>query len=324
MAASHSARKMLVSLCLRILHFCYYLVVSLSNLWESFNRRQPQHLTAKRTKIPSHLALLLVVSEGIDTETVENTFVESVVRVVTWCRAVGIRQLTVYDSQGVAVRCSQSIRMRLIADRPPCEDDTDSEVEYPLTPPPSDTSESRPLSPDLDGQPGVVIVEVAELQASKSRKPTRQWNVLKRRKQKYNTTPAMPLTLNLVSRELSKPAIALVAHSYVRTLRRIPRETEADLEFELSTDELGSTLEGRHGLPCPEFMIVHHISQTRNIQPSLELHGFPPWQIQLTELYHNKPPKSNWSSSASPSLLEEVEFRAALDEFASAEFRLGK
>ena len=269
---------MLVSLCLRILHFCYYLVVSLSNLWESFNRRQPQHLTAKRTKIPSHLALLLVVSEGIDTETVENTFVESVVRVVTWCRAVGIRQLTVYDSQGVcpiialsptvidiytgvAVRCSQNIRMRLIADRPPCEDDTDSEVEYPLTPPPSDTSESRPLSPDLDGQPGVVIVEVTELQAFKSRKPTRQWNVLKRRKrkfikywysvvkpdyhlEKYNTTPAMPLTLNLVSRELSKPAIALVAHSYVRTLRRTPRETEANLEFELSTDELGSTLEG--------------------------------------------------------------------------------
>jgi len=54
-----------------------------------------------------------------------------------------------------------------------------------------------------------------------------------------------------------------------------------------------------------------------------------PWQClaALAQLYlcsHNKPPKSNWSSSASPSLLEEVEFRAALDEFASAEFRLGK
>jgi len=196
-------------------------------------------------------------------------------------------------------------------------------MEYPLTPPLSDTSESRPLSPDFDHL-GIVILQVAELQASKLRKPGRQRNVPKRRKPKSNTIPAIPLTLNLVSRQLSKPAIASVACSYVRTLRRTPRKTNVDLEFQLSSDELGSILEGQRGLPSPDFMIIHHISLQNN-QKSLELHGFPPWQIQLTELYLNRPSKAKWLySSVSTSLLEEEEFRAALDEYTSAEMRMGK
>jgi dehydrodolichyl diphosphate syntase complex subunit NUS1 len=151
--------------------------------------------------------------------------------------------------------------MRLSADKPPCEDDTESEMEYPLTPPLSDTSESRPLSPDYDDRLGMITMQVSELQAPKSRKPGRQRNVLKRRKREFTqylaffrkshchvakskTIPAVPLTLNLVSRQLSKPAIASVARSYVRTLRRTARKTNVDPEFELSSDELGSILEG--------------------------------------------------------------------------------
>lgn len=325
MAVSLLARKMLASLCLRVLHFCYYLAVSLSNFWKTFDLRKPQHLTAERTKLPSHLALLLVVGEDIDAEEIEDSLVECVLRGVTWCQAVGIRQLTVYDSQGAVFNCSQNIRMRLSADKPPCEDDTESEMEYPLTPPLSDTSESRPLSPDYDDRLGMITMQVSELQAPKSRKPGRQRNVLKRRKPKSKTIPAVPLTLNLVSRQLSKPAIASVARSYVRTLRRTARKTNVDPEFELSSDELGSILEGQRGMPSPDFMIIHHISQLQNNQPPLELHGFPPWQIQLTELYLNRPSKPKWLySSVSTSLLEEEEFRAALDEYTSVEMRMGK
>lgn len=169
------------------------------------------------------------------------------------------RQLSLYHVidiySAVAINCSQSIRTRLIADQPPCKDDTDSEVEYPLTPPLSDSSESRPLSPDYDGHLGVVSMQVAELQ---SRKPIRLRNVLKRRKRKsgqyqfYTTKPQIhlakndvismtPLTLNLVSRGSSKPAIASVAQYYARTGKRLLHRTNA---FELSVDELGSTLQG--------------------------------------------------------------------------------
>jgi len=305
---------MLASLCLRVLHFCYYLALSWSTFWKFFFERKPLLLTAVRAKVPSHLALLLVVKDSGHVETVEKNCVESIVRTVTWCQAVGIRQLTVYDSQGIVVNCSQIIQTRLIAERLPCEDDTDSEVEYPLTPPLSDTSESRSMSPDYDGQPGMVTIEVAQLQAFKSRRSDIHRNILKRRK--GNTTSTIPLTLNLVSRGLSKPAIVSAARSYVRTLKR---QTNAGVKFELSADELGSTLQGRHGLPSPDFMIIHHVSP--KFQPSLELYGFPPWQIQLTELYLNKPSRSYLCHSMS---LFEEDFRAALDEFANAEMRLGK
>jgi dehydrodolichyl diphosphate syntase complex subunit NUS1 len=75
--------------------------------------------------------------------------------------------------------------MRLIADRSPCEQDSDSELEYPLTPPLSDTSESRPLSPDYDIHLGVISMRVEDLQVSKLAKRTRRRNVLKRRRREF-------------------------------------------------------------------------------------------------------------------------------------------
>jgi dehydrodolichyl diphosphate syntase complex subunit NUS1 len=194
-------RMILTFLCLRIIHHLYSLALSLSDLWKRFDQRKPEHLTAERTKIPSHLALLLVASEDIEAETTEKKFVECILRAVTWCQAVGINRLTVYDNQGAykaaaipsaidicagtSFECSQTIRTRLIAGQPTCEDDTGSEVEYPLTPPLSDTSESRPLSPDYDGQLGVVTIRVTDLLASKSCRPSRQRNVLKRRRREF-------------------------------------------------------------------------------------------------------------------------------------------
>lgn len=40
---------------------------------------------------------------------------------------------------------------------------------------------------------------------------------------------------------------------------------------------------GEHGFPPPELMIVHHITPHRSPKSVLELHGFPPWQVSLTE-----------------------------------------
>jgi len=325
---------MLASLCLRVLHLLYFLVVLLFNIWKSFKHRKPKHLTAERTKLPSHLALTLVTSEDIDAKTKEKSFVECIARAVTWCQAVGITQLSVYDREGayqaiviqpididiyagIAFKCSQVIRMHLIADRLPCEDDTDSELEYPLTPPLSDTSESRPLSPDYDGHLGVVTMRVGDFREPKSRERSRQKNVLKRRRGelinfdmlskpecnlgKNHVPQTIPLTIHLVSRESSKPAIASVARSYIQTAKRTARNTKDDLKFELYPEELASVLEGmsigavrvygncnffagQQGLPSPDLMIVHHISRSQRNQASLELHGFPPWQVQLTEL----------------------------------------
>lgn len=154
--------------------------------------------------MPSHLALLLVTNETIDLETIETTITENVTRTVDWCRAVGIKELTVYDAEGaynvavmyailtgmfagLALSCLPQIRACLVADLPPCQDDTDSEVEYPLTPPLSETSGSRPMSPILEVQLGLVTMQVSELRAPKLSK-TRH-NVLKRRRRKLMQFP---------------------------------------------------------------------------------------------------------------------------------------
>lgn len=91
---------MLTSICLHILHFFYSLAVLATIGWKQLSRQKPQPLTAKRAKLPSHLALLLVSSDELDTEATEKNFVESVLRAVGWCRIIGIEKLTVYDSQG--------------------------------------------------------------------------------------------------------------------------------------------------------------------------------------------------------------------------------
>ena len=48
--------------------------------------------------------------------------------------------------------------------------------------------------------------------------------------------------------------------------------------------DLPSFFIGDRGLPSPDFMIIHNVfpSLRRRKQP-IELHGFPPWQITLTE-----------------------------------------
>jgi hypothetical protein len=40
---------------------------------------------------------------------------------------------------------------------------------------------------------------------------------------------------------------------------------------------------GPHSLSAPNFLIVHHLCPSDYALP-LELHGFPPWQIRLTEI----------------------------------------
>lgn len=85
---------------LRAIHFFFYLVRFGANLWKR-DRRKPQVLAAQRSRIPAHLALLLVSDNVLERDLTEETFEESVIRVVGWCRDVGIGQLSVYDSEGV-------------------------------------------------------------------------------------------------------------------------------------------------------------------------------------------------------------------------------
>lgn len=161
----------LASLILALFHVVHWLVTSARRFLAI--PKQPQPLVAQRSKLPTHLALLLVLNPHCDRDAVEETLVESVERAVTWCRAAGINRLTVYDREGLSdlggtlssrltnsyigflSTLSLDIRKRLVKTfaTPSNDSDLETELEYPLTPPSSDDSDSRPLSPDSEVTP---------------------------------------------------------------------------------------------------------------------------------------------------------------------------
>ena len=43
------------------------------------------------------------------------------------------------------------------------------------------------------------------------------------------------------------------------------------------------SLPGKYGFTGPDLMIIHNIIPQKRSRDVLELYGFPPWQIRLTE-----------------------------------------
>jgi len=317
---------MLVYLFLRLLHIIYASLVFLQTRLESLRYSPPQPVTAYRSKLPKHLAIVLVSNNIAHPKHTEELYLECLARVATWCRTLGIEQLTAYDADGVLVRCSDIIQERLAHDGELPTDESETELEYPLTPPHSEPSESRNHSPDFRRlSMEFNVTTMRSFKRGVSHRQPREVAIRRRHKQ----SPSSPLTLHIISRSASKPAIASATRCLLdKALCRLqsgpdPAQAKA---YQLSVSDLNSMLEG--GLPSPDFMIVHHV-YPQDPQPPLELHGFPPWQITLTEIHRtiirDVIAPLNHSGSASRSfLISEQAFCRALDEYAGAQFRLGR
>lgn len=142
---------------------------------------------------------------------------------------------------------------------------SESETEYPPTPPRSDGSSSRnvsPVSAGVDEDLGVVSLR---LRIPKKAKRARQ-ELIKYRKYNCELDPhvwadvtqtftatktqfseSTQLRIHLVSRQASKPAFASVAQSYIRMWRARTAKGRAAShgKFELSSETLDATLEGQ-------------------------------------------------------------------------------
>ncbi|ETW86874.1 hypothetical protein HETIRDRAFT_377501 [Heterobasidion irregulare TC 32-1] len=332
----------LASLILRIIHVFYSLVIAVSSMANGL-RRVPLPLTAARGKIPRHLALVLVYSEmtdSEDSESLEDALIQNVERAAGWCQACGISRLTVYDRQGLLVRHQKVIEQRLNPGVPDIEEDPPFNIPYPLTPPLSDDSDDSntfPLGGVSSEHLNVATIHPTGRSHEKQRRLSQYQSSLRRRRsvRGEGAPTTKPVTLHLVSRASGKPAITSVANSLLHSAaRRVVGKPEfAHREpFELSVEDLQCSLEGEHGFAPPDLMIVHHVTTPRLRRTPLELYGFPPWQIRLTEIHHDgyvglrswlKPWKGRWRSPPCI-LLDEAEFCQALDGFSGAEMRLGR
>lgn len=316
---------------LRLIHAIYVVAVSILTGIRRFKWKEPLPLTAHRSKVPAHLCLNLVASDELDPEDAEVAFLECLRRTVGWCKVVGIESLTVYDRDGILVWRQESVR-ECISQLETCsEESCESELEYPLTPPLSESSNSRSQSPDSSKLS--TELSVVTFKATSAARLYKRRNVAVRRRQKRQPVPhSNNPTLYVVSRDSAKPAIAYAARSllknYVCDGFFAQQSYPLRDEFQLSSPELGAALQG--SLPPPDLMVVHSLLQPTLVVPPLELCGFPPWQIMLTEFHHTDPedlieskPSGRWLR-CSPVLISETAFRRALDQYAGAQFRLGR
>ncbi|KAK0198036.1 hypothetical protein F5146DRAFT_1131014 [Armillaria mellea] len=307
----------LAFLFLRLIHALYSIAVFVSSCWKRFNFIPPLPLTATRRRIPKHLAVIFVPDRDIHPDITHACLLESVYRTIDWCRELDIEKVTLYDSEGLLQASATTIHHHLAQ---PFE--TTMEHEYPPTPPLSEP-DSRPVSPEH--VPEVNPYTVISLPRGEPKDGRRRHTTAR--------NSHGPMTVYLISSSSSKQAIAAAARSICK-LELSHSKVSTD-KFKLSVAELGQRLEGKDGLPPPDFMIVHPMSPSKYNRTPLELHGFPPWQTRLTEIYHNRHIKRHaawitwilpqrFYSARWPVPLTEMEFREALDEFAGAEMRFGK
>lgn len=315
---------------LRLIHWLYVVAVLVLARIQKWRRQQPPMFNLHRNKAPKHLCLNLVGGNEFTSEEVETAFLECLRRTARWCREVGIAVLTVYDRDGVLVWCQESARECISQLETPDEDSCESEVEYPLTPPLSEPSISRSQSPEsAQLHQGLAVIT---LKTPLNGRLCKRRHVGVRRRQKNSTSEMTSLTIYMASRTSGKPAIACAARSllkrYVQNRGAVGETQSENGLFQLSASDLGPLLESY--LPPPDLMIVHSIGETESPAPPLEIHGFPPWQIMLTEFHYTRPEDpgesrlSDTGLRCTPVLISETAFCRALDEYAGAQFRLGR
>ena len=89
----------LASLVLSLFHAVYYVINVFASLRAS-RSRPPKPLNAARKQLPTHLALLFATDRDSAAESFEEYLLENIQQAISWCRAVGIQRLTVYDRGG--------------------------------------------------------------------------------------------------------------------------------------------------------------------------------------------------------------------------------
>ncbi|KAG7099093.1 hypothetical protein E1B28_000967 [Marasmius oreades] len=303
------------------LHLIYSLIIVARSIRRLIFRRQPLTLRASRRLTPKHLSILFVPDAEIDIRTTEQCILESLENVIEWCQELGIDTLSVYDHEDIVYNNKSLIQEYFGTDRELGEKDYKLiDMVYPITPP-----ASRPLSPKLDFRSSVIKLRVPNKQS--------KIDLLSLPSESKRSSS---LTLYILSRASSKSNVASIANSIAwQESMRSKLSHTSHRPFTLSVPELELMIEGSNGFPPVDFMIVHPLNPSNYSRSPLELHGFPPWQMRLAEIYHDRSRRYYRSrlmwllprhikSSLLASAITVEEFRSALDHFSGVEMRLGK
>lgn len=89
---------------LRFIHALHSVLFFAYSCWKRLAYVAPLSLTAPRRQIPKHLAILFIPDSETHYDLTEKCLLESVYRVLDWCREVGIATITFYDERGTCSR----------------------------------------------------------------------------------------------------------------------------------------------------------------------------------------------------------------------------
>ncbi|GAA6043344.1 hypothetical protein JCM8097_008037 [Rhodosporidiobolus ruineniae] len=253
------------------------------------------------TKVPKHLAVRLAPGgrgwafwrrrDDEDKALRERT--EQVRRLAGWCRELGVVTLSVYDETGLLVQHASHVAdaLEYLVDTASSENANGISVLR-------RRDEAGLAKEGAGGETGGEVgANTPPAEASESGASATLVD---------EHPPSSPsLSINLLSRAAGRPQLARIAQLFALE-RRAGREAE-----QLSTEAVSAAVDA---LPLsePDLLFVFG-------GPYLRLHGFPPWQLRLTEIHHH--PSPDWL--APPPLTYEV-FRSALDVYGRAEMRLGR
>ncbi|KAF8807358.1 hypothetical protein BYT27DRAFT_7164859 [Phlegmacium glaucopus] len=146
---------------LHVVHFIYNLFIKVRLFWKQLSSATPKPIRAPRRRIPKHLAVVFIIDPNIYADTVQTAITQNALKIVEWCQTIGIPKLTLYEEHDRLSKCVQTLQDRLSIHGPEAES-SESETEYPLTPPPSDYSDSRPLSPNNHQASNVTTLHVSQ------------------------------------------------------------------------------------------------------------------------------------------------------------------
>ncbi|BGP10372.1 hypothetical protein JCM10049v2_006255 [Rhodotorula toruloides] len=240
-------------------------------------------------KLPKHLAVILAPARtASDSLQAVQDKVEQLRKLLGWSRELGIATLSVYDETGLLVEEASEVStaLGLSVER---ADGARKDCGLVVLRRPASAKAVAPKETLLD-ESWVAVSGDGDRTSSATlvnddAPPTVEPDV----------------QVNLLSRQAGQPWLARVAEELAT----------GDLSKEMTSEEIAETIDS---LPLtePDLLFVFGGSYLR-------LHGFPPWQIRLTEMYHH-----SWPSWTRPPPLTYEVLRKALDLYGGAEMRFGR
>lgn len=92
--------RILFDFILHAIHFIFALFIKARLIWKHRSLVTPKPVRTPPSRIPKHLAVVLIIDPAICADTAQTALTESALKIVEWCQTIGIPKVTLYEEHG--------------------------------------------------------------------------------------------------------------------------------------------------------------------------------------------------------------------------------